>query len=206
MILPMFPLGQVLLPTSGMPLHVFEPRYRQLVVDCLAGDSEPPELGTALIERGHEVGGGDVRASVGVLAHMLAVQALDDGRYAFVAAGVRRIRITGWLDDDPYPRAEVEEWPDPDAADPTLVARLDTARSRAGDVVRLMVESGVVAEATPLVSDDRPDAGLFQLAAQLPVGPADRLALLVAPSVRDRFDRFDAVLDDVAAMLRFGLT
>ena len=37
--LPMFPLGTVLLPGGVLPLHVFEPRYRQLVIDCLADDS-----------------------------------------------------------------------------------------------------------------------------------------------------------------------
>ena len=47
--LPMFPLGSVLLPGAVLPLHVFEPRYRQLVKDCLAGE---PEFGVALIDRG----------------------------------------------------------------------------------------------------------------------------------------------------------
>lgn len=202
----MFPLGQVLLPTSGTPLHVFEPRYRQLVVDCLAADRDPPELGTALIERGSEVGGGDIRASVGVLAHMVGVQALPDGRYAFVAAGVRRIRVRHWLDDDPYPLAEVEGWPDPDAADPTLSVRLDAARRHADEVRALMVSAGAVRDPAPLVSDDRPDAGLYQIAAQLPIGPADRLSLLAVPSLRQRFDRLDEVLDDVASMLRFRMT
>ena len=59
-VLPMFPLGTVLLPGAVLPLHVFEPRYRQLVQDCLAGE---PEFGVVLIERGSEVGGGDQRAT-----------------------------------------------------------------------------------------------------------------------------------------------
>ena len=39
-VLPMFPLGTVLLPFAHLPLHIFEPRYRALVKDCLAGDGE----------------------------------------------------------------------------------------------------------------------------------------------------------------------
>ncbi|HEX4162859.1 MAG TPA: LON peptidase substrate-binding domain-containing protein, partial [Acidimicrobiales bacterium] len=57
--LPMFPLSAVLFPQATMPLHVFEPRYRQLMHDCLEGD---PRFGVVLIERGSEVGGGDQRA------------------------------------------------------------------------------------------------------------------------------------------------
>ena len=55
----MFPLGTVLFPTLILPLHVFEPRYRALVENCLAAPQ--PEFGVVLIERGSEVGGDDVR-------------------------------------------------------------------------------------------------------------------------------------------------
>ena len=53
----MFPLGSVLLPGDVLPLHVFEQRYRALIRRCLT-DPEP-EFGVVLIDRGHEVGGGD---------------------------------------------------------------------------------------------------------------------------------------------------
>ena len=106
----MFPLGTVLLPSLLLPLHVFEPRYRTLVDDCVAGDGE---FGVVLIERGSEVGGGDVRTDVGTVARILEVERFDDGRFAVAAVGTRRIRVERWLDDDPYPRAEVHDWPDP---------------------------------------------------------------------------------------------
>src|SRR5438270_10838595 len=81
--LPMFPLGTVLLPFAHLPLHIFEPRYRALVKDCLAGDGE---FGVVLIERGHEVGGGDVRFGVGTVAHIVQTAELPDGR-GLVRAG-----------------------------------------------------------------------------------------------------------------------
>lgn len=56
-VMPMFPLGTVLLPGAILPLHVFEPRYQQLVRDCL--DAPEHEFGVVLIDRGSEVGGGD---------------------------------------------------------------------------------------------------------------------------------------------------
>ena len=113
----MFPLGSVLLPGMLLPLHVFEDRYRQMVDDVLAasagGRERPAEFGVCLIERGSEVGGGDVRSDVGCMARILEGQQTDDGRWALLSVGDRRVRITEWLVDDPYPMAIVEDWPDP---------------------------------------------------------------------------------------------
>ncbi len=80
----MFPLGTVLVPSAGLPLHVFEPRYRALVHDCLAGDRE---FGVVLIERGSEVGGEDVRTDVGTVARIVEAVELPDGRWALAAVG-----------------------------------------------------------------------------------------------------------------------
>ncbi len=125
----MFPLGMVLLPGGILPLHVFEERYRQMVVDCLAADGVP-EFGQALITHGREAGGGDERASIGTIAQMIQVEALDDGRYALVTVGTRRIRVNAWLPDDPYPLADVDDWPDEDP-DPAGLA-VEVAASHGG--------------------------------------------------------------------------
>ena len=82
--LPMFPLGTVLFPTLVLPLHVFEPRYRVLVERCL-GRPEP-EFGVVLIERGSEVGGHDVRSSIGTVARIVDSKLFDDGRWALAVA------------------------------------------------------------------------------------------------------------------------
>ena len=111
--MPMFPLGHVLLPTVYLPLHVFEPRYRELVRVCLDGEHE---FGVVLIARGSEVGGGDQRLAVGTVARIVEAAELPDGRWALGTIGTRRIRVREWLTDDPYPMADVEEWPEPDLA------------------------------------------------------------------------------------------
>ncbi|HEY1734853.1 MAG TPA: LON peptidase substrate-binding domain-containing protein, partial [Acidimicrobiales bacterium] len=74
--LPMFPLSTVLFPGASLSLHVFEPRYRQLTVDCLRGGCE---LGVVLIRRGSEVGGGDERVDVGTVARIETATPLADG-------------------------------------------------------------------------------------------------------------------------------
>jgi Lon protease-like protein len=205
-VMPMFPLGTVLLPGAVLPLHVFEPRYRQLVIDCLADDSGEPEFGVALISRGWEVGGGDERTDVGTVARMVRVEALEGGRYAIVAVGTRRIRINAWLPDDPYPIADVDDWPDDDVDQPGLRERVADLTGRLRDVLALAAQLG---EAPPdvdlsMISDD-PLVATYHLTALAPVGPADTYSLLCAPSPAVRLDVLASALDDAEAVLRFRL-
>jgi Lon protease-like protein len=197
----MFPLGTVLLPGVVLPLHVFEPRYQQLVRDCL--DATQHEFGVVLIDRGSEVGGGDTRADVGVVAAMLQVAALDAGRFAVVAVGIRRIRVTTWLQDDPYPRAEIEEWPDGEADVST--DRLEAAAARARRCAGLAVEMGDRSSVPEGELTGDPSADSFLLAAISPFGPADQYAALCASDPLTRLGLIDRLLDDVEAGMQFRL-
>ena len=85
--LPMFPLSAVLFPHAPMPLHVFEPRYRALMRDCLAGDAR---FGIVLIERGSEVGGGDERSALGTRGVITKAVELPDGRWVLRGRRARR--------------------------------------------------------------------------------------------------------------------
>ena len=205
-VMPMFPLGSVLLPGGVLPLHVFEPRYRQLVIDCLADDSGDPEFGVTLIERGWEVGGGDQRADVGVVARMVQVDALDDGRYSVVAVGTRRIRINAWLPDDPYPLADVDDFPDESPDDVTLPGGVAALTDRLQEVLTLAAQLGEAPGPVDLgeISTD-PLLASYHLAALSPIGPADRYRLLCARTPAERLDLLAESLDDVEAMVRFRL-
>ena len=119
----MFPLGTVLMPGAPLQLQVFEPRYQTLLADCLAGDGR---FGVVLIERGSEVGGDDQRTDAGTLAQIIGTGDLGEGRTALLAVGTHRIQIVRWLHDDPYPRAEVVDWPDEPVADATRLTGLYT--------------------------------------------------------------------------------
>jgi hypothetical protein len=204
--MPMFPLGSVLLPGGLLPLHVFEPRYRQMIIDCLQRDGEP-RFGQTLITHGSEAGGGDLRADVGTIARILQIEALDEGRYALVAVGVARIRVTRWLEDDPYPIAEVEEWPDEEPDRPGLRPAIDDAHRRVREVLALAARLGDV---SPDLVDheiaDDPVLATYHLAALSPIGPADHYRLLAAPGPSVRLEVLEDVLDDVAAMLKFRLS
>ncbi len=108
--LPMFPLEHPVLPGQLIPLQLFEPRYLALA-ERLHGEIEA-DFGIVGIERGREVGGDDVRADVGVVVRVLEMTRLPDERVSIVAVGTRRVKVDEWLDDAPYPRAMVTDWPD----------------------------------------------------------------------------------------------
>lgn len=211
--MPMFPLGNVVLPGEMFPLHVFEPRYRRLVLDCLANEQGKPEFGVALIERGNEVGGGDERTSVATATRIARVDPLDGGRFALVTIGTRRLSVLEWLPDDPYPIADVEDWPDAIAEDPTehhaaietLTAKVDAIRRLAVEVAKATKGKTTLKPPMPRKLSDDVGTATYQLAARAPLGPADRFRLLQAPSVGVRLETLGEALDDVEAMLRFRL-
>jgi len=91
--IPLFPLHVVLTPGAPLPLHVFEPRYRALVADCLAA-GEP--FGVVCLSVGREVGAGRVAfATVGTLAEIREVTRFPDGRSDIMTIGTARFRLTG---------------------------------------------------------------------------------------------------------------
>ena len=203
-LLPMFPLGTVLFPSIFLPLHIFEPRYRELVRYCLDGESE---FGVVLIERGSEVGGNDVRTDIGTIARILEAAELDDGRWVLGTVGTRRIRVREWLPDDPYPRADVEEWEDATAG-AHAVERYAAVVARLRRVLALKSElAEPAADATIELSDD-PGLGSFQVGAVAPLGPADQQRVLSADGPDERLQLLEVLLaeesDYLAARLQQG--
>ena len=195
---PMFPLGSVLVPGMILPLHVFEPRYRALVRDCTAGDGE---FGVVLIERGSEVGGGDTRTQVGTMARIVQADELPDGRYAVGAVGMRRIRVVSWLDDEPYPRADVVDWPDEDDGDtdtdvPEVTALVDEVGGLLRRAAALQIELGEPAPPLEVTLADDPLIAGYQTTALAPLGSFDKQALLAAPSVLARLEMLRRLLGD----------
>lgn len=210
---PMFPLGTVLVPGMLLPLQVFEPRYRQMLDDCLAGDRC---FGVVLIERGSEVGGGDVRTNVGTLARIVGAEELFEGRWALVALGVGRIRVERWLPDDPYPCAETSEWPDEPhdvpAGDDPAPAGGTTSSSTPGAVLAQLRRAAALSRelrlpAAPLDLElvDDPVAASYQAVVAAPLGQADRQRLLAAPTLTERWTLLNALLTDQIELLEAQL-
>jgi Lon protease-like protein len=101
----MFPLGLVVFPEQVVALVVFEQRYH----DMLRAIEGSRQFGTCLISHGSEVGGGDERTSVGTLLEIVEAHELPAGQTLLHARGIECFTISQWLEDDPYPRAMVDE-------------------------------------------------------------------------------------------------
>jgi len=204
--LALFPLGTVLVPTAVLPLHIFEPRYRQMMADLAGGPWSPEgaELGIVSISRGSEVGGGETREPVGTVARLVEATALPDGRWLIVVVGTRRFRVERWLPDDPYPMAEVVELDDPawDAGDDGLLAETERNVRRA---LAMASESGAHAAPVTFELDADASRAAWQLAGLVPVGPLDRQGLLETASHHDRLVSVSRMADDLSQLLAVRL-
>jgi Lon protease-like protein len=199
----MFPLSTVLFPQAELPLHIFEPRYRELVDHCLADEVG---FGVVLIARGSEVGGGDQRFAVGTVARIARASRFDDGRWALLVVGTDRISVARWLPDAPYPLAEVDERPEaPGPGDEAGFARATAAVLRART---LLSELGVPA---PVVADLGAGAGaeddgrLWRLCRMAPLTVLDGQHLLETDAPGDRLtllaELCEGRADDLAGLL-----
>jgi uncharacterized protein len=198
--LPMFPLSAVLFPHASIPLHVFEPRYRELMRDCLAGDAR---FGVVLIERGSEVGGGDERSTLGTRGVITKSVELPDGRWVLEIEGEARIEVDEWLPDDPYPVALVREagpGPGPGPEQGDVGPLVGAAGQRVRRARALLAEQG---GAPPLPAELALDGGgdvevaAWQLCAAAPLNAYDAQRLLAADGALERLRLLVELMEDL---------
>ena len=112
--IPLFPLNVVLFPGMSLPLHIFEPRYQQMIGLCLEQDRL---FGVCLIHSGEEVGGPADPYPVGTTCEILSATALEGGRMNLMTMGRERFRVRRVFHDAPYLEAEVELLPEEEPGD-----------------------------------------------------------------------------------------
>ena len=177
--IPIFPLQDVVLfPHSTRPLHIFEPRYRAMVADALAGDSI---IGMVLLQPGHEAEyeGRPPVYAVGCAGVVIAAEELPDGRYNIVLRGLVKFRVLSEDASRAYRLAEVEALPEVVVlSDRPLLAE----RRQQLEEVLLSISPGTQLPPSDL-SDEEVVDGLSQ---GLPLEPAHRQELLEADGPVDR--------------------
>jgi Lon protease-like protein len=112
-IIPIFPLPNVVLfPGVFLPLHIFEPRYRTMTREALAGDRI---IGISLLKPGFEADyeGRPPIYPIGCAGVISQSQRTPDGRYNIVLHGLERFRVASELEGGAYRRAHVESLPEP---------------------------------------------------------------------------------------------
>lgn len=190
---PLFPLPLVLLPGATIPLHIFEPRYRRMLVDVQAADGR-----FAIVRKPEGVEEGELPAgTVACVARIGDVQQLPDGRANILVSGDRRVRVERVLDDAaPYLVAEVESYDDV-PEDPASLHAVD------GTVRELFTR---VAEAARTIADDRdpppvlppePESLAFAIGSLVDIDLDDRQALLDSRSALARLKAMERLLANV---------
>jgi Lon protease-like protein len=196
----MFPLSTVLFPHATLTLHVFEPRYRALMHDCLEGDRR---FGVVLIERGSEVGGGDERSSLGTRGVITKAAELPDGRWLLVVQGECLVEVEQWLPDDPYPVAlvaEVQVVPSSDDPRPLF----EDAAQRVRRTRALLAEQGgaqALAPGEPF-DENNLEVATWQLCAEAPLTAYDGQRLLAADDAAERLALLVELMADLESDLQ----
>jgi Lon protease-like protein len=135
----LFPLNTVLFPGAVLNLHIFEPRYKQMVSECIENKES---FGVCLIREGDEAGDPDVMPhEVGTTAEIGDVTSLENGRYYISTTGRRRFRVDRVVAREPFLTCEVTYLKEEAAEDAEAVENLvGEIRSVFRDYLRLLVE------------------------------------------------------------------
>lgn len=197
-VMPMFPLGSVLLPAMPLPLRIFEPRYLKLLGDLMG--SENPEFGVVLIERGAEVGGDDKRMQLGTIASVINIGTTDE-YYGLESVGTQRFKVTTWLPDDPYPLAVIELIPDL-VWDEALLESKNQLEIRVRQLLAFASEFTNLQFSADIALSEDPIEACWQLAGILPVGELDQLDLLSSESTEELISRTGQIVSTADQTLR----
>ena len=183
--IPLFPLpGAILFPRMQLPLHIFEPRYRQMVEDA---QSQRGQIGMIQPSgQGSDSGDPPPLYRAGCLGDIVAVEELADGNYNIVLEGVRRFALIAEVDSGTlYRQADVDltafDDSDPDALPMALRSAVEDEARRFGEALGVIVDWNAVGQLD--------DEMLVNAIAQVsPFDHGAKQALLEAGTLRERAD------------------
>lgn len=190
--LPVFPLPVVLFPGVPLPLHIFEPRYRQMLDDIRRSENlfgvsyfDPTTSADMVPPAGH----------VGCVAEVTEVQSLADGRSNILTVGVVRYRIESYVERGaPYLVAKLSYFEDHDEAEDALAGltkEVAEAFTRIAQAVRIINDERTN---LPDISNTEPQRLSFLVAAAMEIDAEVKQELLELRSTFERLERLRAML------------
>jgi ATP-dependent Lon protease len=191
--LPLFPLPIVLFPGVPLPLHIFEPRYRQMLQDIRVSNSlfGVSYFDSSASDKAHPPAG-----HVGCVAEVTETQALPDGGSNILTVGVIRYRVENYVErGDPYLVAQVNYFEDEEEEDSELLNESSRAVaetfSRIARAVRIINDERAT---LPDISDTEPQRLSFLVAAAMEIDADVKQELLELRSTSERLRRLRGML------------
>ena len=182
--MPLFPLGLVLFPGMMLPLHIFEPRYREMINRCI---NEELPFGVVLIKEGKEVGQPAIPHPIGTAARITRVDRKPDGRMDIVTVGTRRFHIEQLKHDKSYLTADVTHYPVLNGDTRLATEQAQRVRPKILRYVDLLTQAtGVQLQLDQLPED--PTSLAFLTAIALQVKPEDKQKILSLTGVPEILD------------------
>ena len=197
--LPLFPLNTVLFPGMPLPLHIFEPRYREMVRLCL---EEQRPFGVVLIRDG-VAEGGPVAAphEVGCVAEIIEVQRLEDGRLLLMTIGQERFRILSLNYEQAYLTGTVEALPFTAESKAKLLAAKERLLPFLLEYLHILARIGQ-ATFDPAQMPTEPEDVLYLAAAVLQVDAEKKQDFLANPKASAALEQLTAVYNHELHFLR----
>jgi Lon protease-like protein len=198
-LLPIFPLPSVVLfPNVFLPLHIFEPRYRDMVADAITGDRM---IGMVLLRPGwrRDYEGRPPVFPIGCSGLITHVEQLRDGRYNIVLRGFERFRIVGEDHDRSYRRAAIERLTERAMDD----ADRHAIRRQRAKIETMLASSNDLKGADAKIPSAMSDEDLVNALAQyLDLEPLEKQALLEHHSLLTRAESLVELLEIKIIMAR----
>ena len=180
--LPLFPLKLVFFPGQVQPLHIFEPRYREMINHCI--ESQSP-FGIVLIDEGEEEGDPTmVPHEVGTAARIVGVKRHGDGRVDITAVGTKRFRIRELNHTKNYLSAEVQLYPVINGSTQRATDLMQKVRPRVIEYVDLLSSASKAQLPINKLPLD-PTSLAFLIAMSMPFDKEEKQKLLSLPGVPD---------------------
>lgn len=196
--MPLFPLNVVLFPGMVLPLHIFEPRYREMINRCV--DENIP-FGVVMIEEGQEVGATAVPHQIGTAARIARVERLGDGRMNITAVGTQRFRILELDHSRSYLQARVAQFPVVNGSTRLAQSMVQKVRPKIVEYVDMLGAASQTDLKLDRLPED-PTTLAFLVAIALQVNNADKQKLLELPGIPEILDRERYLLSWEIMLLR----
>jgi uncharacterized protein len=183
--LPLFPLNAVLFPGMVLPLHIFEPRYQEMINHCIEEDSA---FGIVLIQEGLEVGSNATPHPIGTAAKITRVERLADGRMNITVIGTQRFKILELVQGQSYLQGKVQLFPTLNGATRKAVEMVQQVRPRVLKYVELLSKASKTELKLDRLPED-PTTLAYLVAIALQINNADKQKLLELPGIPEMLDR-----------------